>query len=195
VLTVPDEFSLMVGDALNNLRSSLDYIMQGLCPKASKFPIRKVRKELDDALNKGRITKTDASQELRDFILDTIQPYEGGNAEALVHLQELNNTDKHQLLIAKTQLTYVDGIAGEDENGIPFATLPWLIVHPYVASHPIKGRRGCKITDKGKATYRLVFGNDMPMKGYEITVALPFISLVVKDVLAVFETQVRCGLR
>lgn len=117
VLTVPEEFLLMVGDALNNLRSSLDYVMHALCPQASKFPIRKTRAELDDALNNGRITKTYASEALRDFILNTIQPYEGGDAEIFVHLQELNNIDKHRLLIAKTQLTYVNGIIGEDENG------------------------------------------------------------------------------
>jgi hypothetical protein len=195
VLTVPDEFLLIVGDALNNLRSSLDYIMRGICPKARKFPISKTKTELDAVINNGLKSKANASDALRDFILNTIQPYEGGDAEVLWPLHDLNNIDKHRLLIAKTQLTYVNGITGEDENGSPFAISPWLIVYPHIVGHPIEGRHGCKITDKGKATCKIVFGDGMPLQGREIAPALRVMSQMVKHVLVVFETQIRCGLR
>jgi hypothetical protein len=78
--TIPDEFLLVLGDALHNLRSALDYAMHAastIWDEHTKFPIRDTRDALIAAINGG--LKQKAPREVIDIIVDVIQPYKGGS--------------------------------------------------------------------------------------------------------------------
>jgi hypothetical protein len=99
----PEVLSLIIGDALFNLRSALDHLAQQFyllgsgttTPSArTQFPICESAKEYaDQSPNRLKGMRQDAV----DFI-DATKPYKGGNDE-LWRLNKLNNIDKHRLLI------------------------------------------------------------------------------------------------
>jgi hypothetical protein len=195
VETVPDHFLLIAGDALNNLRSSLDYVMFGLCPHAREFPIYGKREYFENAI-KGTLKKTaEAYPAIMDFMLNAIQPYKGGYGESLVDLNSLNNIDKHRLLIARKQITFVFGIRAIDGDGAELAIPTWQIVHPLIAAEPIKGHKNVKITDKGKATCGIVFGDRMPLEGAYILASLREMAIFVAYTIGFIETNIGIGLR
>jgi hypothetical protein len=99
----PAALSLIIGDALFNLRSALDHLAQqfyllgtGSTASARRpaFPIyESVKEYADESPRKVKGMRQDAV----DFIT-AAKPYKGGN-DALWRLNELNNIDKHRLLI------------------------------------------------------------------------------------------------
>jgi len=101
---IPLEFSLLIGDALNNLRAALDHTAYHLVcvgvgairsfPDA-KFPIYENAPDYHSKRN-GAVAgmRQDAIK-----AIDAIQPYGGGAGEYFWHLARLNNIDKHRLLV------------------------------------------------------------------------------------------------
>ncbi|HSY35783.1 MAG TPA: hypothetical protein VK814_08545 [Acidobacteriaceae bacterium] len=100
VPVIPVEISLILGDAIHNLHSSLDYLAHAIVRpvgaraiKDTKFPIRDTSDGFDAALQ-GCI------QGARDYCLQIfrrIQPYQRGNGHALWQLHKLDIIDKHRL--------------------------------------------------------------------------------------------------
>lgn len=194
--TVPEEFLLIVGDALHNLRSSLDYLMSGLSgitDEYSKFPIYDTRKRLEAAVNGG--LKRKASQDVIRLIVDTIQPYGRGDGDLLWQLHQLNIVDKHQLLIAKTQIILVEGIRAIDDENVEFIIPNWLVVYPYIQGYVCKGHKNIRIANNGKSSCTIVFGGGMPMTGQTISVALCQMSIAVKSTIQIIETAYAGGLK
>ena len=100
---VPESIALITGDIIQNLRSALDHLAFQLCVVGSGsrtsgrhiyFPIA------EDAaaykLAKSKKTKG-LAQHAKDTI-DALNPYRGGN-DTLWKIHELNNLDKHRLLV------------------------------------------------------------------------------------------------
>lgn len=101
---IPRHFSLIIGDAINNLRSALDHVAYHLVcvgtgnvksfPDA-KFPIggssTEYRSQRDRAVKGMRQDAIEA--------IDALEPYKGGTGEYFWHLARLNNHDKHRLLV------------------------------------------------------------------------------------------------
>lgn len=96
---VPTPVAAVAGDALQNLRTALDYVAWQLCPASSRhsqlaFPIS------DDAA-KYEAEKTRKIKGMLKPAIDAIdatKPYKGGN-DTLWRLHRLNNIDKHRLLL------------------------------------------------------------------------------------------------
>jgi hypothetical protein len=120
VADIPVEIPLLIGDALQNLRTSLDYLAwewvlatAGTPTKRTSFPITEsAQKYLSDSPGKVAGMR----QEVIDKIA-TYKPYKGGN-EALWRLHALNNGDKHRLLIAVASARFGTG----QEDGLPTFT-------------------------------------------------------------------------
>jgi hypothetical protein len=187
--TIPDEFLLVLGDALHNLRSALDYAMHAastVWDEHTKFPFRDTRKLLITAINGG--LKQKAPKEVIDIIVDVIQPYKGGDGHALWCLHQLDIEDKHRLLIANTKLTFVRGVRGEDERGQKFTFPNWLIVPHHTPFRRLAGHRNIKITDKGKATLAIIFGDGMPLQGMSILPTLREMTVLVNHAVELLET-------
>ena len=101
---VPIEFSAILGDALHNLRSSLDHLSFSLVLKGggseqqlrhAQFPIYENRA---DYRSKSAVRMAGMKPDAMKAI-DEIEPYVGGAGEYLWHLASLNNVDKHRLLL------------------------------------------------------------------------------------------------
>jgi|GEM_PF-5296367 len=98
---IPEALSLIVGDTLNNIRSSLEYLASGIVrtvkPGAqAHFPIRRKREDLIAAPELAAIEKALPGSE--KLLLNEIRPKDGPN-EAAWAFASLNNDDKHNLLI------------------------------------------------------------------------------------------------
>lgn len=184
---IPDEIALIIGDALHNTRAALDYALFDVCTstdKFSKFPIRRTRGELIAAIN-GSLRKR-TTESIVNCITDVIQPYEGGAGDYLWHLHELNNIDKHKLLITKTRLDFVSGIRAVDETGEDVAVPAWLVVQGKTAPpYHFVGYQNVRIVDKGKATSSIVFGQGMPLEGYSVSESLRVMLALVQSTIGI----------
>jgi hypothetical protein len=102
VPVIPDDLALMLGDAIHNLRSTLDHMAHALV-KASggttdqytAFPIFDDSKGYS-ALSRGKVP---GLREPCYEILDRIQPYKDGWGHLLWQLHRLDIVDKHRLLL------------------------------------------------------------------------------------------------
>lgn len=103
-VAVPDSVSLVAGDVIQNLRTALDQLAYQLFVKQSGttspsrhvyFPISK--DETTYGAEKGRKTKGMSAGAVS--AIDSVRPYGGSGNETLWHLHELNNLDKHRMLM------------------------------------------------------------------------------------------------
>lgn len=117
------DLSLIVGDAIHNLHSALDFawystISRHLPDKISdstKFPVRETRQTLEGALH--GIDVDTRCKRLFDCIVSDIQPYKGGHNEVIWTLHDLDISDKHLLLLALDPLGHIRGISVRDKDG------------------------------------------------------------------------------
>lgn len=122
----PPAFSLVIGDAVHNLRSALDHaygiaasaIDHSIDPKTTTFPFFKTKEEVEKAFNRSTLNgsmSTPKGKKVTQVILNEIRPY-GGDDVAIRHLNKLDNIDKHRLIIAIIVLRGVNfsGAAGGD---------------------------------------------------------------------------------
>src|SRR5262249_38393088 len=101
---IPEELSLIIGDALNNLRSALDHTAYQLaCVGAGAIkPFPNVKFPTGDNEKQYRHQRAKALKGMRqDAVkaIDALEPYAGGKGEHFWQLARLNNFDKHRLLI------------------------------------------------------------------------------------------------
>jgi hypothetical protein len=104
VSPTPISFSTITGDALQNLRSALDHLAQQLflVGSGSNVTSRRVQFliEQNAAQYKGRLQGV--VQGMRQDAIDALsacEPYNGGKGHDFWVLHELNNIDKHRLLV------------------------------------------------------------------------------------------------
>jgi hypothetical protein len=102
VQDIPEDFSLMIGDAIQNLRSALDHLATrlvdiGIDPrvKNSYYPIF----ESADTYEAGKMGKIKGARPEAIKAIDNTQPYPRGNGWHLWDINTMNNRDKHRLLI------------------------------------------------------------------------------------------------
>jgi hypothetical protein len=102
---IPKSFSTILGDALNNLRSCLDHAVYSMVqvgqpnlvkPSDIYFPI--VSGTAAEYNARFKRTKAGLRQDAINAI-DAVAPYMGGAGEYYCHLAQLNNVDKHRLLL------------------------------------------------------------------------------------------------
>lgn len=100
---VPFALSLIVGDAVHNLRSSLDHLAWqlveaggGIPNTDTYFPICETAHQFASAIGRGDVSKMRTGAE---SVVLSLQPCTTGDT-TLVMLNELDRIDKHRLLIA-----------------------------------------------------------------------------------------------
>lgn len=124
----PDKsINALIGDAIGNLRSSLDYIAVALTyPITGKtddagFPFA-------DSANgfAGEVRAKKGfghcSIAIQEFFITDVQAYERGEGKNFWILNKLRNIDKHRLLFATTEIASVD-ISFRDKNGNTFKNI------------------------------------------------------------------------
>jgi hypothetical protein len=117
-LPVPSTaIALIVSDAIQNLRSSLDHIAWQLSHKCggqpnhrTSFPIfKKIPPDIEAEIAR-RIPA--ASSEIISLI-KLLEPYQGGKSDILWRLSQLNIIDKHRLLITVGTCSWAVDILGD----------------------------------------------------------------------------------
>jgi hypothetical protein len=99
---VPSHLSLMLGDAIHNLRSTLDYVAAAMEIAAGETPDKYTGFPIFDSPEGYRDSPPTKIKGLREpckRIIDRIQPYKGGNGHRLWQLNKLDVLDKHRLLL------------------------------------------------------------------------------------------------
>jgi hypothetical protein len=97
---IPDEFALIIGDAVHNLRTALDLAIFGIIgtraknPESVQFPFGKNVYSFKNAFTQRQIDI--AGENVRRAVCD-LKPYDGGN-EPLYGVHRLDIQDKHKLI-------------------------------------------------------------------------------------------------
>lgn len=181
------EMSLVIGDAIHNLRASLDHawlvVAQRIDPaivgKYTRFPIAETRQDLEAKL-KGKNIHISAPG-VFDVITAQIKSYGGGN-DTLWTLHDLDIIDKHQLLLPVVAHGALDSVTVEDQSGrlheirsdaIPVGDIIYFDFAP-----------GCHVKDHGDLSVGVVLGQVGAVKDMEIS-----------SVLALFVNEVEKSLR
>jgi hypothetical protein len=192
--TIPEEFMCVVGDALHNLRTALDYVANEIefvnnreRTEYTKFPVRDTRDELVATINGGFIHK--APKRVIDFIVDVVQPYKTGHGFLIWALHDLDIEDKHRLLIANSNFQWVRRISYKDQSGSVFSIPELAGAGSGVSIFPTT-KRNIEITDQGIATLGIVFAQSTPLSGHHIFPTLlnltGAVSSTVNNIEAVF---------
>ena len=101
---VTERTSVLAGDFIHNLRSVLDHIVWALASDRERrplpeFPIYEHEGPGDNGFYPAGIMKIRSLPPDAKVIIESLQPYKGGN-QALLDIQRLDNTDKHRRLLA-----------------------------------------------------------------------------------------------
>ena len=108
VEATPPRIALVAGDAIQNLRGSLDHLayqllLVGTAGRPTPRQIKKVAFPIYDSAAKYVAESPGKVEGMRQDAIDAInaaEPYHGGNGQQLWTIHALNNIDKHRLLIA-----------------------------------------------------------------------------------------------
>jgi len=175
ILPSAGELALVIGDALHNLESVLDYALNevvfrrlGRYDDYTKLPFRLTRDKLVTAVNGALIHQ--ASEAVSNFIVDVVKPYKGGN-EALWALNDLNNIDKHRLLLPVLHINIVNDIRVQNDRGDKHIIDQAITRGTRFAVHELSGRN-FNITDKGKPSVLILFDKGSPWEGKPILPSL-----------------------
>jgi hypothetical protein len=165
-----DDWGLLLGECIHNLRSSLDSLAFALArlhrdpperPSKIAFPIFETRTEFE---RRGR-PNVDQLPEKAAALIELIQPFQRDGSpgkgtpdlDALIHLQRLNNTDKHRIpsvvLVAPTNISHsVQVEFGSEEDAaanVPPDTTVWagplspgVVLLDYRTNRPIASVKG-----------------------------------------------------
>jgi hypothetical protein len=158
IANAPLDASLVIGDAVHNLRSAFDYVTTFFIGKDNdriSFPVGDKREDLIASKNFRAIQA--AFPDLAIFIRDQIQPYSGGNFYVW-EIGQLDNIDKHKLLVAVTSIQALRGVCAEDENRNKFVNMTFIINEGGVLNAVgVPGKM--KITSYGKPSANILFPN------------------------------------
>jgi hypothetical protein len=187
--TMPDTPALILGDALHNLKSALDYVWweiagsDTLNPTKENFPIYPTDKELI-AFLKNR-EKQQSVVAISDTLLNVVQPYLRGDGEALFHLHKLNIMDKHKLLIPQVQAMRLYSFFVEDEHGKMHGINERLFSNrrSLILRHIGGGK--LKVKKEGYCTATVIFGIGTPIPARLVTPQLRSFSVAVNRVLTI----------
>jgi hypothetical protein len=116
-----DDCALIIGDAVQNLRSALDlmwYRVMRLCKgtpsRHTKFPIFDAEHDLINAVNQA-LEKQQIISDVHKLVMRGIRPHQAGNF-TLWALNELSIRDKHETLIPVMKIMGFFDVALEDEE-------------------------------------------------------------------------------
>jgi len=187
-----DEMALIAGDAIHNLKTSLDFAwistLRKHVPTANldfaKFPVYSCRRELENALN-GIPINARTNSTLFDLLVSDIQPYEGGHNGVVYALHKLDISDKHLVLLGLLPVAGINGIIvqkpdGEVVRGFAGATKN---PPPYV----IPFDWNIRIKDQGKLTFHIVLKEAGIYDSVHIMEVLPTFSRVVSNYIELLE--------
>lgn len=178
-------FACIIGDAIHNLRSSLDLLagelvrLNGGNTSNVLFPFASKGDDLDLMIKKRNIDR--ASTEVVD-IIRSLKPYTGGN-ETLRAIHDFDIMDKHKLLIPVAQLADIPNVS---VHGVTFkdCKISPLKDGMVVISAPASDKY--KLGKKFKITFDVLFGDGQPFEGEPVIPTLKQLSELVDGIVDTF---------
>jgi hypothetical protein len=171
---VPNDFALIAGDAIHNLRSSLDHLAWQLVEtgggspnRYTYFPICRTPQQYASAMGKGEIK----SMSLRaQKALWAIQPFITSD-DTLLQVHDLDIVDKHRLVL--TVATFVDGwIAVSNGRDLLFSQTP----RPLIAGDEFTHIPTARYESTGHQNFKLgidiAFGQSEILEGESVLATL-----------------------
>jgi hypothetical protein len=212
---IPPEFSALVGDIAQNLRSALDHLAWHLVKSSSVvpktkdtniyFPIFETAREY----RAGKMRKIQGMTDAAIHAIDAVEPYYRpditpgiGNGAALFALHAINLQDKHRLLIpvwfASTGHTITKSRRSEVANVLraAFGTENADVMIPLELPNGSleDGGKLCtlpiaEVDDNMKFRFRIAFGEPKWVCGKEIVSTLKNMHRMVKKTIVDFDSQ------
>ena len=189
-LPLPDHTPTVLGDALHNLRASLDHAYcilveanGGQVNEYTKFPFAKkhgARNDLKASIEGHAKNGNAPSRAVIDYIFDTIQPFVDGAGADLVAIHVLDIADKHMILLPTHHRTEVVNvtIGGNTLNVVTegFGT-GMLLINTPAPNNP-----------NSKMTVTPCFGRGQPLEWQPIIPTLKRLHARVVETLAALST-------
>lgn len=158
--SLPPDFSLVIGDAVHCMRSSLDHLATQIMWEATgankriHFPMHEERDNLVDMARKSPVN--DTFPEFENLILDTVNPCKEGNAPLWL-AGKLSNIDKHNEIVVVAGATRVWLERFSDENDNVFVSTTIGVTNGSFTS-PVRTSAPMKIDGKVKPALDILFG-------------------------------------
>ena len=199
----PLRWALIVGDAVHNLRSSLDLLVNQLVIAEGRFePSDKTAFPIgwtaeDYKTKAARVTK--GISEVAEEMIAALKPYKGGN-EALWRLHRLDILDKHRLLVTvgAAHKNVIMPMASRDWLGGAFNDLRLSIV-PEDREFPLKDsdeifrvakaarEQGDEQYDDTQFTFEIALNEPGIIEGEAVLPALHELANLVQGIVTAFE--------
>jgi hypothetical protein len=191
--SLPAHTSTILGDAIHNLRSSLDHAycvlveaQGGTVNKHTKFPFTEkgTRQDLEASAKGQAVAAGGPSHEMLAFIFNEIQPFPGGNGQDLIGLHVLDIADKHTVLLPTYTRTHFNELRLQNVL-IRGAT----IVSKSGAEMVLGSDMRLENNDDGKTTFEICFGDGQPFEGQPVLPILKGLARRVKHTLELLERR------
>jgi hypothetical protein len=179
---MPERVPLILGDALHNLRTSLDFVATEIARKAdqptpfTKFPFRKTKQEVLAAIKGGSMRAAPAP--VISTIVEQIRPYKGGD-DFLYALHVLDIIDKHHLIVPTVSIITVCNVDLDWGNGMHMERCTFIVE----AGNRIRFGGGplddLRIQSKGNAVAEIKFGQGVPIEMQPVVPTLRRLSTLV----------------
>ncbi len=160
VVALKDDLSVILGDAVHNLKCALDYVWQETVARlipdrhwaGTKFPCYPTSDALERKLAELKIDIS--APRFSHFLVRNIKPYRRGDW-AIRAIHELDVRDKHRLLIPTIQYSSISDVHLEDEHGEVYRGDTWSSpMFPYLVVNFDGGRH---VKDPGRASLLVMF--------------------------------------
>jgi hypothetical protein len=192
---IPEEFPLLIGDAVHNLRASLDILacdlvrLNGGNVKNVYFPFCEIPADYELMIKKRHLDR--ASPDIVD-LFRTFRPYPGGD-DSLRGIHDLDVADKHQLIIP------VIGTALQPSLHLDFTrghyvmrSIPDAIVAVEDGTEldpDMDPFLRAQIDDDRFTFFRVCFANGQPFAGENVVSTLENLHKITSSIVDVFETH------
>lgn len=198
---IPDDFGLIIGDAVHCLRCALDHVVWEAVsphleanhdPRKVQFPFPKKKEGLESAITSSLIHL--AGLKFRTAI-EATRPYPGGD-DALVSLHMVDNSDKHRVIYTVAELVHFakmnpNSICPTAPNitfeNMEFGGTNKLIRWDFPSHLTRQQRRAAGIPAHGtriSATFDIRFGDSHPMAHASVRQTLARLHNAVEDAIS-----------
>ncbi|MEO9780390.1 MAG: hypothetical protein ABJH07_14255 [Sedimentitalea sp.] len=162
----------VLGDAIGNLRSALDYAAVALVyPITNKtsgtgFPFAD-----DEAGFRGQASSSrcfgHCEQRVKDYFTDVVQAFDGGAGHCFWVLNKLRNIDKHRLLVITTSLAGVS--ASWKVGGVTFTDCGMAVEQGKQGVFISAPAGSIEFTEQPRATFEVEFNEPEVIRGRSVS--------------------------
>jgi hypothetical protein len=197
--TVPEDFPLIIGDAIHNLRSALDHLTWDVVsphgpprPGDVQFPFCRQADAFEGALSHRQIHLT-GEKTIEKF--RSLKPYPGGD-DVLYALHQLDIADKHQLVLTVRSLIAFDYLNVREQ--VEASAPPDLVLEKIAFTNLKKDNRiaawrikpGTPVVDTWPGhrkpidiVVQVMFRSDQPLGGQSVSARLNDLAITVEKAI------------